>query len=160
MVIPTGKYNVNDATLQGLTIGNNIWDFSPIVGFTYTTRPIIAEGTEITARLFWNNYLANPATQYATGSLLNVDFAVSEHIGRFQAGLAGLYLTQIADDTQFGVPLPPDGRRSEVLDLGPVVVYDLAEYGASVKVKALKSIVNVNTVKSWGVVLGWIKKFH
>jgi hypothetical protein len=39
MVIPIGKYNVNDATLQGLTIGNNLWDFSPIVGFTLHDRP-------------------------------------------------------------------------------------------------------------------------
>jgi hypothetical protein len=160
MVIPVGKYNVNDATLQGLTIGNNIWDFSPIVGFTYTTPPILAEGTEITGRLFWNNYLTNPATQYTTGTLLNLDFAVSEHIGRVQAGLAGLYITQFADDRQFGVALPPDGRRTELLELGPVLAYDFPEYGASAKIKVLKSIAEVNTVKAWGVVFGWIKKFH
>lgn len=160
MVIPLGRYNATDATVQGLSIGNNIWDFAPIVGFTYTTRPIIAEGTEITARLFWNNYLPNPATQYATGSLLNVDFAVSEHIGRVQFGLAGFYATQIADDTQFGVPLPPDGRRMELLDLGGVAAYDLPEYGAAVKIKALRSVLNDNTVKSWGVALSWIEKFH
>ncbi len=109
MVIPTGRYSAVDATVQGLTIGNNIRDFAPIVGFTYTTKPIIAESTEITARLLWNNYLTNTATQYATGG---------------------------------------------------VVAYDLPEYGASMKVKVLRSIVNVNTVKSWGVVLGWIKKFR
>jgi hypothetical protein len=160
VVVPMGKYNVNDATLQGISVGNNLWDFAPIVGFTYTTPPILAEGTEITGRLFWNNYLTNPATQYATGSLLNLDFAVSEHIGRFQAGLAGLYITQIADDTQFGIRVPPDGRRAEVLEFGPVLAYDLPEYGASVKIKALKSVSSVNAVNAWGVVVGWIKKFH
>jgi hypothetical protein len=86
VVVPMGKYDVNDATLQGISVGNNLWDFAPIVGFTYTTPPILAEGTEITGRLFWNNYLTNPATQYATGSLLNLDFAVSEHIGRSRPG--------------------------------------------------------------------------
>jgi hypothetical protein len=160
VVVPMGKYNVNDATLQGISVGNNIWDFAPIVGFTYTTPPILAEGTEITGRLFWNNYLTNPATQYATGLLLNLDFAVSEHIGRFQGGLAGLYITQIADDTQFGVRVPPDGRRAEVFELGPVLAYDLPEYGASVKIKALKSLYSINAVNAWGVAVGWIKKFH
>ena len=71
---------------------------------------------------------------------LNLDFAVSEHIGRFQAGLAGLYITQIADDTQFGIHVPPDGAGAEVLEFGPVLAYDLPEYGASVKIKALKSV--------------------
>ena len=159
VVIPTGKYDANDATLQGLSIGNNIWDFSPIVGFTYTTRPLLAEGTEITGRLFWNNYLTNPATQYATGTLLNLDFAVSEHIGRVQAGLAGLYLTQIADDKQFGIRLPPDGRRTELLEFGPVLAYDLPEYSSSMKIKALKSVYSANILHAWGVVVGWIKKF-
>ena len=160
MVLPVGKYDVVDATTQGLSIGNNIWDFAPIVGFTYTTRPILAEGTEVTARLFWNNYLTNPATQYATGMLLNVDFAVTEHVGRFQLGLTGFYTTQVADDRQFGVPLLPDGRRTRVLDLGGVLAYDLPEYASSIKVKALHTVITENNVNSWGVAAAWIRKFH
>ena len=161
VVLPMGKYNVVDATTQGLTIGNNIWDFAPIVGFIYTTRPILAEGTEVTARLFWNNYLTNPATQYTTGALLNLDFAVTEHIGRFQLGVAGFYATQVADDRQFGVPLLPDGRRTRVLELAGVVAYDLPEYASSIKVKALHSVISENNVgSSWGVVAGWFRKFH
>jgi hypothetical protein len=54
----------------------------------------------------------------------------------------------------------PDGRRIEILELGPVVAYDLAEYGASVKVKAIQSVFHANTVKAWGVAVGWIKKFN
>jgi len=160
VVIPAGRYNVTDATLQGISVGNNLWDFAPIIGFTYTSPPILAEGTEITGRLFWNNYLTNPATQYATGSLLNLDFAVSEHVGRWQGGLAGLYITQIADDTQFGVRLPPDGRRVDVLELGPVLAYDFPEYGAAAKIKVLKSLYSINAVNAWGVAVSWIKKFH
>ena len=160
MVVPIGKYNVVDATIQGLSIGNNTWDFAPIVGFTYTTRPILAEGTEITGRLFWNNYLTNPATQYSAGALLNLDFAVTEHIGRFQLGFAGFYATQIADDRQFGVPLLPDGRRATVLYVGGVVAYDLPEYASSIKIKALHTVIVENNVNSWGVAAAWIKKFH
>ncbi len=94
MVLPWGKYDDWEHVNQGLSIGNNIWDFAPSVAFTYTSPPILAEGTEISAKLYWNNYLTNPATQNTTGTLLNVDFAVSERIGRFQVGLAGLYAVQ------------------------------------------------------------------
>lgn len=88
-VIPVGSYDATIARSNGVTLGNNIWDFAPIIAATYVTRPILAEGTEISAKLYWNNYLTNPATHYSTGALLNVDFAVTERIGRFQAGLAG-----------------------------------------------------------------------
>ena len=158
-VIPIGKYNAFDATIQGLTLGNNIWDFAPNAAVTYTTPPILAEGTEISAKLYWNNYLTNRATDYSTGTLLNLDFAVTERIGRFQLGLAGFYTFQVADDRQFGVRLPPDGRRVEILDLGGVIAYDMPEYGASLKVKALTTAITQNTVGAWGVSMGWIKKF-
>jgi hypothetical protein len=159
-VVPVGKYNAVDATTQGLSIGNNIWDLSPIVALTYMTKPLIAEGTEISAKFYWNNYLTNPATQYATGSLLDLDFAVTERIGRFQLGVAGFYATQIADDKQFGIRIPPDGRRGSALDLGGVLAYDMPEYGASVKIKGLATVINENTVGSYGISVGFIKKLY
>ena len=45
-VIPLGRYGPTDAATQGLTIGNNIWDFAPTVAFTYITKPILA-GSDI-----------------------------------------------------------------------------------------------------------------
>jgi hypothetical protein len=159
-VIPIGRYNAWDAMTQGLTIGNNIWDVAPTAAITYVTPPVLGEGTEVSAKLYWNNYLENPATQYATGDLIDVDFAVSEHIGRVQAGLAGFYAFQIEDDKQFGVRIPPDGRQAEILSLGGVLAYDLPEYGASLKIKALTTVIERNTVRSpFGVVMGWIEKF-
>jgi hypothetical protein len=157
-LIPVGNYNVVDAA-QGLRLGNNIWDFAPTVAFTYMTRPIFAEGTEISARLYWNNYLTNPATQYSTGTLLNVDFAVTERIGRFQIGLAGVYGVQVADDKLFGIPVPPDGHRAEALALGGVVAYDMPEYGSFMKIKVLKAVLTHNATDPYGVTVGWGKKF-
>jgi hypothetical protein len=159
-VLPLGRYDARLAQTQGLTIGNNIWDFAPSFAFTYTTRPIIAEGTEFSAKFYWNNYLTNPTTEYSTGALLNLDFAVSERIGRFQVGVAGFYAAQVADDKQFGVPVPPDGRRAEVLNLGGVIAYDMPEHGASLKVKALATAMAENTVRSVGVAFGLIKKLY
>jgi hypothetical protein len=157
-VIPIGRYNAEDAATQGLVIGNGVWDFAPSVAFTYMTRPLLAEGTEISAKLYWNNYLTNPATQYSTGTLLNLDFAISERVGRFQGGLAGVYIAQVADDKLAGVTIPPDGRRVEALSLGGVVVYDMPEHGTSVKLKWLAPVVYNNFVNSYGVSIGWIKK--
>ena len=158
-VIPAGKFTARDPLSQALSAGTNIWDFAPTVAFTYTTKPFLAEGTEFSAKLYWNNYLENPDTDYRTGDLLNIDFAVTEHIGRFQVGLAGLYAVQIEDDKISGSSIPPDGRRGEVFQIGGVVGYDMPEHGSSFKLKALVAPHAENTVTSWGVALGWIKKY-
>jgi hypothetical protein len=158
-VIPIGKYNVVDATGQGLTIGNNLWDFAPTAAFTYVTKPILADGTEFSAKLFVNNYLQNPATHYYTSRVIDIDYAVSEHIGRFQVGLAGFYAFQIERDKLFGTPIPPDGRKAEELSLGGVLAYDMPEHNAFLRLKALTSVITHNTVGSRGVVFEWVKKF-
>jgi hypothetical protein len=160
VVFPVGKYDPFVHNNQGISLGNNTWDFAPTVAFTYTTPPILAEGTEISAKLYWNNYLTNPATQYTAGTLLNVDFAVSERIGRFQVGVAGVYATQVEDDKLFGKPVPPDGRRAEVLNLGGVLNFDMTEHRAAVKIKTLSTLLAGNTVRSHGVAIGWFKKFQ
>jgi hypothetical protein len=159
-VLPLGKYDAREHRNQGISLGNNIYDFAPNAAFTYTTPPILAEGTEISAKLYWNNYLTNPTTQYTTGTLLNVDFAVSERLGRFQIGMAGFYAVQVADDKLLGVPVPPDGRRAEVLNLGGVLNVDMPELGSSVKVKVLSTALAANAVRSSGVAISLIKKFR
>lgn len=159
VVLPTGKFNSSDPLSQALSIGTNIWDFAPSIAVTYTTRPILVEGTEFSAKFYWNNYLENPATHYKTGDLLDVDFAITEHIGRFQVGVTGFYAFQIEDDKQFGVRIPPDGREGEVLKLGGIVNYDMPEYNAAVKVKAATALIAANTVNAWAVVVGWTMKF-
>jgi hypothetical protein len=160
VVLPFGQYNAFEANNFGASVGNNIYDFAPTLAVTYTTPPVLFEGTEISAKLYWNNYLMNRTTQYSTGSLLNVDFAITEHIGRFQVGLAGYYVTQIADDYQSGARVAPDGRRAELLELGGVLAYDMPEHGASLKIKGLSTVITANTVNSYGVVIGFIKKVH
>jgi hypothetical protein len=157
-VFPVGYYNVKDATTQGLVIGNNIWDFAPTAAFTYVTKPILAEGTEFSAKLYYNNYLTNPATHYWTSPVVDIDFAVSKHIGQFQVGLTGYYAFQYEDDRLNGAPVKPD-RAGEVLNLGGVLAYDMPEDNAYLKVKGLTTVIMRNTVESWGVAFGWAKKF-
>lgn len=159
-VIPAGRFDMRDATQQGLVIGNNIWDVAPIAAFTYVTRPIIADGTELSAKAYLNNYWPNPDTRYSTGSLVNIDFALTEKIGQLQLGLAGFHVFQVDDDKQLGTRIPPDGRRANILQLGGVVAYDMPEHGASLKVKALKTVINDNAVESWGISVALVKKLH
>ena len=159
VVLPIGKYSAVDAATSGVTMGKNTFTVAPTVAFTYTTPPLIAEGTELSARLYWNNYATNPTTQYRSGPLLDLDFALTEHIGRFQVGAAGYYAVQVADDRLSGAPVPPDGRRAEVLNVGAVIAYDMPEYGSLLKVKALQTVIVRNTPSAFGVAITWAKKF-
>jgi hypothetical protein len=158
-VLPAGEFEPASPLSKALSPGHNTWDVAPSVAVTYTTPPILAEGTEFSAKLFWNNYLEDPATHYRSGDVLNLDFAVSEHIGPWQIGLAGAYALQIEDDTQFGVRVPPDGHQSALLQLGGVVEYDLPEYASAVKLKANTTAFAENSAVFWSVVLGWVKEF-
>lgn len=158
VVVPIGDYSARDPLRQSLSAGTNVWDVAPSVAVTYTTAPIIAEGTEFSAKLFWNNYFANRKTDYRTGDLLNLDFAVTEHVGPMQIGLTGFYARQVEDDTIRGAAVPPNGRRGELLQLGGVAAYDLPALASSVKVKALTSAYAQNTVRSWAFVAAWVTR--
>jgi len=160
VLVPVGQYNAAEAASHSVSIGNNIYDFAPWLAFTYVTPPILAEGTEVSAKLYLNNYLENPTTKYATAPLLDLDFAISERLGRFQFGVAGFYAVQIADDTLAGVRIPPDGRRAEVLMLGGVLAYDMPEYLASVKVKVLEALIARNVPKTPGFAITFAKKLQ
>lgn len=157
IVIPVGQYDAATPARQATSIGTNIWDVAPTVAMTYTTAPVLAEGTEFSAKLYWNNYWENPDTRHRTGDVVNVDFAITERMGRWQAGLAGFYAIQVDDDAVAGAAI--DGMRAETLQLGAVVNYDMPEHASSLKLKALTSAFSENTVYSWGVAFGWVKKF-
>jgi hypothetical protein len=160
VVLPVGKYEPQLRATNGVSLGNNIWDVAPTIAVTYTTPPLIAEGTELSAKLYWNNYAVNPDTQYQAAPLLDVDFAVSEHIGRFQVGLAGIYAFQTGQDRQFGMVVPPDGRRFEYMALGGVLNYDMPEYGAAMRVKVLSTVFGRNTGISQAIAFGFAKKLY
>jgi len=159
-VLPFGSYDQKIQASNGINIGNNIFDVAPSIAFTYTTPALIADGTEISSKIYLNNYRTNPETHYKTGSNIDVDFAISEHIGRWQIGAAGYYLRQLADDRRSGVSVAPDGRQAEVLSLGTVVVYDIPEERASIKFKVRSSVLAYNTAMVTFFYLGFAKKLY
>jgi hypothetical protein len=160
VVLPIGQYDARTQAANGITMGNNTWDIAPSIAVTYTTPPLIFEGTEFSAKLYWNNYWTNPVTHYKAGSLLDVDFAITERIGRFQVGATGFYAFQVADDRHLGIVVPPDGRRIEYMTAGGILNYDIAEYGAVIRVKALTTVVAQNAVVSKSLVVGFAKKLY
>jgi len=115
-VFPAGSYDASTPLNKALSIGSNIWDFAPAL--TYTTAPILIEGTEISAKFYSNNYLENPETHYLTGQLLDLDFAVTEHVGRFQIGATGFYATQIEAIRDSGFPCRPMETAAKFSSLG------------------------------------------
>ncbi len=159
-VLPFGAYDARIQATNLVTVGANTWVVAPWVAFTYTTPPLIAEGTEFSSKIYLNNYGTNPSTNYKTGTLVNIDFAISEHIGRWQIGAVGNYFRQIADDRRSGVVVPPDGRRAEMLSLGGVVNYDIAEAGASIKFKVRSSVFAYNTAMVTTYMLRFAKKLY
>lgn len=159
-VLPIGTYNQQTQSMNGVSPGNNTFDLAPSIAVTYTTLPLFAEGTEFSAKLYWDNYATNPFTQYHASSLLDVDFAVTEHMGRFQLGPAGFYVFQTGQDRQYGAAVPPDGRRLEYMALGGVLNYDIAEESAAVRFKANTTLFSENGVVAKLFVISFVKKFY
>lgn len=160
VVVPIGTYKVPDSLTHGLSIGHNIWDLAPNIAFTYTTPAILGEGTELSVKMSFNEYLPNKKTSYSTGDLINVDFAVTERLGRIQLGLGGNYYVQTEDDKQFGISVGVDGRRAEALNLGIVGSYDMPEIGSSVRFRAVTSAKNNNLPRATSFSITLIKKLY
>jgi hypothetical protein len=157
-VLPIGNYNQPSQAMNGVTLGANTFDLAPSIAVTYTTPPLLADGTEFSAKLYWDNYTTNSVTQYHASSLFDVDFAVTEHIGRFQLGPAGFYVFQTGLDQLSGALVPPDGHRLEYMALGGVINYDLAEYNASIRFKANTTLLSQNGVVAKLFVISFAKK--
>ncbi len=158
VVFSTGPYNQRIQSSNGVSVGKNIWDVAPSIAFTYTTPPLLAEGTEFSTKIYLNNYFKNSVTDYKSGTLLDIEFAVSEHIGRWQIGVAGYYLRQLEDDRRAGVSVAPDGRRLKTMSLGGVINYDLPEINASLKLKARTSVFAYNAGMVSSVIVSFAKK--
>jgi hypothetical protein len=159
-VVPIGQYDPQLQRSNGISLGNNTFDLAPSLAVTYTTPPLLFEGTEFSAKLYWNQYWENPQTHYKSSPLIDLDFAITEHIGRFQGGFTGVFFRQVSEDMQNGVAVLPDGRRAEYLALGGVLNTDIAEWGAAIKIKALTTVLAKNAGESKVIVIGFAKKFY
>jgi hypothetical protein len=143
MVFSTGAYQLKNLTNEGYDYDV----FIPNMALTYLTGPDLSfgDGTEISARLYYDMPTRNTADGYQSGDVFDIDWAVSERFGQLQAGLAGNYANQTTRDRENGVLVAPFGNELERATLGPVVQYDLPSLGATVKGKVLLDYFDRNT---------------
>lgn len=132
-VLPTGAYSPENLA----NVGSNTAVLVPSLAATWISPPWLADGTEVSSRIFYNIHDRNDTTGYQAGDMLVVDWAVTERVGRFQFGPAGTYATQIRDDRQNGKNM----GSTEVMSLGGVIAADLPEFGMFVAFKALTDVV-------------------
>ncbi|KMU96587.1 phenol degradation meta-pathway protein [Pseudomonas putida] len=155
VTFPTGKYDKSEM----VNVSANVYDFAPNFALTYVVPSIFGEGTgdatEFSARVFYNMYTKNHDTDYQTGDLVSMDFAISQRFGQWQVGLAGTGFVQIEDDRVNGFTPPNNGNRAKSLSLGPVVSYDFLwdDTPWNVTLKGLTGIDGENTAAARGVVL-------
>ncbi|WP_158244422.1 MULTISPECIES: transporter [unclassified Pseudomonas] len=161
VTLPTGKYDSS----KMVNVSANVYDFAPNVALTYIVPSIFGDqfgdATEFSARVFYNKYTENHDTDYQTGDLVSMDFAVSQRFGQWQVGLAGTGFVQIEDDDINGFTPPNNGNRAKSLSLGPVVSYDFMwdDNPWNFTFKGLAGIDGENTASARGVVLKLGRKF-
>ncbi|MFG1279856.1 SphA family protein [Xanthobacter autotrophicus] len=160
MNFPTGAYNAE----QGINIGSNFYTFSPNIGITHTTKswlgPTFGDATEFSARMFFNFYTENTETNYKTGPVISLDFALTERKGPLQYGLTGTGFRQISDDTLFGVAVGNNGNRASALNIGPLVAYDffVDQRPFNIMFKGLFTVWGENNTESMGLTVRLVTK--
>ncbi|OKO76962.1 hypothetical protein AC629_32305 [Bradyrhizobium sp. NAS80.1] len=119
----------------------------------------MGDGLELSARLFLDFASTNTATNYSTGAVADIDFAITEKFGRWQAGLAGYYGHQWQNDIHNGMIVAPNGKNLETIGVGPVVAYAIPEWNAVWKLKVLEPMTQRNSLNTTRVFLSFNKGF-
>lgn len=121
---PTGPWNLGSP----LNVGANFYDIVPNIAFTYTIPSIFGLGagdaTEFSTRIFHHFYTKNHDTNYKTGNILNIDWAITQRLDNWQFGLSGTYWSQVSNDEINGLMVGPDGNQAMGIAMGPVLSYD------------------------------------
>jgi len=129
---PTGFYSPNITT--GLSIGRNIWAFMPQFSLTYFDPKT---GWDASGSLIYVTQSNNNATDYQSGDLINLDWALGDHFGaalEWEAGVAGNLVEQISPDTGSGAKL--GSFEASSFGLGPALSYSTKFYGVPVNMGA------------------------
>ncbi|WP_197022710.1 transporter [Hyphomicrobium sp. 802] len=154
--LPIGAYTKSDF----VNIGKNTFIIAPNAALTYLTGPNLSffDGTEISARFFYDTSWENSATHYSGGNLIDLDYSISQRWGNFQFGVAGVFAQQLTADYTTAGLVSPNGNKYTKIDLGPVFAWDSPELGTTFKLKALFPIEHANSYDVNTVVLSASKK--
>lgn len=153
LTIPTGNYDA----ARPINNGSNLWGFSPNIALTYTMPSplpaVFGDAMQFNGRFFYHRYSENKDTNYQTGDVVSLDWAITMQKDAWHYGLAGLSYKQIEDDTIDGVVHPNNGNRSAVIGLGPILSRDflIGDQPANFTIKGIQSVYGRNVAKSTGV---------
>jgi len=155
ITMPTGRYDMQEP----VNTGGNTWIVSPNIAASYLTGPEFSlggDGTELSARLYYSMPQKNTDTDFDAGTVVNLDWAITERYGNWQVGFAGQQAKQIDGDKL------PDGTRTNDSkfssgSVGPVVSVFLPSLGSQLKVKAAANYDAENTFSGYSLVMvmGW-----
>ena len=115
IAVPTASYNKNNIANTGL----NYWSVQPQFSITYFEPEI---GLDVSAGLIYVINTENHATNYRTGNLFHLDWAVGKQLNpTWKIGVVGYLMKQVTADSGAGATLGPD--KSSVWALGPAGTY-------------------------------------
>lgn len=114
-------------------IGNNTWDFEPDIAVSY-----LVGGWNISGKALIDFQTENMSTDYQTGPIFTFDWTVAHKFGKWEAGVGGSFVQQLANDSGWGALIAHDGTTANtevsLIELGPVVSYDFGPVTLQTKV--------------------------
>ncbi|MFS8036672.1 transporter [Xanthobacter sp. AM11] len=150
VVAPTGVYDREN----NINVGSNVWDIAPNLALTYTVPsifgPTFGQATQFSVRAWLNNYTENPATKYQSGTVLSIDFAMSQVYNDYQFGIAGTTFFQLNADEINGLEVGNYGNRARLFSLGPIVSrkFVFIDRPYEFAIKGLISTWGTNTIRA------------
>jgi len=116
VLAPTGGYDPHE-----LSVGRNIWAFMPQFALTYFDP---TAGWDLSTAITYVTETKNDATDYQSGDILHMDWAIGKRFGAglaWEAGVQGNIVEQIGADRGAGAKLGP--FKEQAFGIGPALGY-------------------------------------
>jgi hypothetical protein len=113
---PTGEYSRNELANTSL----NHWAVMPRLAASYFNPKT---GFQVSGAAIYSWNFENPATDYKTGEILNLDGSITKNFGALGVGGVGYAMIQTTGDSGSGARL--GSFESRVYGAGPIVTYTL-----------------------------------
>lgn len=110
---PTGGYEDGQ-----LNVGKNVWAVLPQAAITYFDPE---SGLDFSAAFTYVTMWRNDVSDYQSGDILHLDWAIGVHLDAWELGVAGNLVNQVEGDSGSGARLGPNKARG--FGVGPAVNY-------------------------------------
>jgi len=114
VLLPTGEYEPGQ-----LNLSKNVWALMPQVAVTYFDPE---SGLDISAAFTYVTMWRNDVTDYQSGDIVHLDWAIGLHLGAWEIGVAGNVVQQIEGDSGTGARL--GSFKAQSWGLGPAINFN------------------------------------